>query len=79
MLPPYTKPHLTFAAQLGLLMQRGLVVTDQAKAIVHLQRIGYGRLTPYWQPFQQLVPDPNDITRTIRRIIFDLVSSFATP
>ena len=66
MLPPYNKPHLSFANQFALLVQRGLVVTDQAKAILHLQRIGYGRLTPYWQPFQQLILDPNDATRSIR-------------
>lgn len=66
MLPPYTKPHLSFADQLALLLQRGLVVTDQAKATLHLQRIGYGRLAPYWQPFQQLVPDLTDATRTVR-------------
>ena len=42
------------------------MVTDQAKATLHLQRIGYGRLAPYWQPFQQLVPDPNDARRTVR-------------
>lgn len=66
MLPPYTKPHRTFADQIALLMQRGLIVTDQPKAIHHLQRIGYGRLTSYWQPFQQIVPDPADPTRTIR-------------
>lgn len=48
MLPPYTKPHLSFADQLALLMQRGLAVTDAPKAIEHLQRIGYGRLTLYW-------------------------------
>jgi abortive infection bacteriophage resistance protein len=66
MLPPYTKPHLSFADQLALLMQRGLSVTDQPKAIHHLQRIGYGRLAPYWQPFQQIVPDAADSSRTIR-------------
>lgn len=66
MLPPYTKPHLSFADQLALLMARGLMVTDQAKAVLHLERIGYGRLAPYWQPFQQFVPDPNDATQTIR-------------
>lgn len=66
MLPPYTKPHLSFTDQLALLMERGLVVTDQAKAVLHLQRIGYGRLAPYWQPFQQIVPDPADAMRTIR-------------
>lgn len=76
MLPPYTKPHLSFADQLALLMQRGLVVTDQAKAVLHLQRIGYGRLTPYWQPFQQLVPDPNDATLTVRTEQFQAGAEF---
>lgn len=66
MLPPYTKPHLNFADQIALLMQRGLIVTDQPKAVHHLQRIGYGRLTFYWQPFQQIVKNPADPTRTIR-------------
>ena len=70
MLPPYTKPHLSFADQLALLMQRGLGVSDTAKATEHLQRIGYGRLTPYWQPFQQFVPDSGDATRTIRSDLF---------
>jgi abortive infection bacteriophage resistance protein len=65
MLPPYTKPHLSFADQLALLMQRGLSVTDQAKAVVDLQRISYGRLTPYWQPSQQLVPNSNDASRVV--------------
>ncbi|PJG44947.1 DNA-binding protein (plasmid) [Sphingobium sp. LB126] len=60
MLPPYTKPHLSFADQLALLVQRGMAVTDPAKATLHLQRIGYGRLTPYWQPFQDSIPDPAD-------------------
>ncbi len=76
MLPPYTKPHLSFADQLALLMARGLVVTDQAKAVLHLERIGYGRLTPYWQPFQQLAPDPNDATRTIRTEQFQAGAEF---
>lgn len=66
MFPPYTKPHLSFADQLALLMQRGLAVTDAPKAIEHLQRIGYGRLTLYWQPLQQRVPDPTKPHKTLR-------------
>ncbi|MDN4634476.1 Abi family protein [Sphingomonas sp. PsM26] len=76
MLPPYTKPHLSFADQLALLVQRGMVVTDQAKAVLHLQRIGYGRLTPYWQPFQQFVPDPNDATLSVRSEQFQANAEF---
>ena len=66
MLPPYTKPHLSFADQLTLLMQRGLVVTDETKAIHHLERIGYGRLRLYWQPFQENCPDPSDPQKYVR-------------
>ncbi|WP_371424086.1 hypothetical protein [Tardiphaga sp.] len=32
----------------------------------HLQRIGDARMTPYWQPFHQIVLDPADATHTIR-------------
>lgn len=67
MLPPYTKPHLSFADQLALLVDRGLIVTDTLKAVHHLKRIGYGRLALYWQPFQQFTADtnaPNGVIRT---------------
>lgn len=66
MLPPYTKPHLSFVEQLELLIERGMDVSDAAKAIQHLQRIGYGRLTPYWQPFLQRVADARNPKRTIQ-------------
>ncbi|WP_246376981.1 Abi family protein [Gluconacetobacter aggeris] len=65
MLPPYTKPHLSFTDQVDLLISRGLEVTNRAKAIHHLQRIGYGRLAPYWAPFQQRCTDPSHPSRTI--------------
>lgn len=80
MLPPYTKPHLSFADQLALLEARGLDVTDQARAILHLQRIGYGRLSPYWQPFQQIVPDPNDAidtAGTAGTLVFHIMAAMA--
>ncbi len=67
MLPPYTKPHLSFADQLQLLVDRGLTVTDQTKAIHHLKRIGYGRLALYWQPFQKFIiasAAPNGMIRS---------------
>jgi len=57
---PYTKPHLSFQDQIQLLLSRGLDISDQPKALLYLQRIGYGRLAPYWQPFQQTAPDPDD-------------------
>ncbi|MCW4578935.1 MULTISPECIES: Abi family protein [Acetobacteraceae] len=76
MLPPYTKPHLSFADQVALLIQRGLGVTDQAKATDHLRRIGYGRLCPYLETFQQLVPDPTDSSKTIRSPQFQAGAEF---
>lgn len=66
MLPPYTKPHLSFADQVALLVRRGLGVSDQAKGTDHLCRIGYGRLCPYLESFQQTIPDPADPNKAIR-------------
>ncbi|TXC63007.1 Abi family protein [Sphingosinicella ginsenosidimutans] len=53
MLPPYAKPHLSFAQQVALLQQRGLAVTNQWQAERHLARIGYYRLKDYWYPLRQ--------------------------
>jgi abortive infection bacteriophage resistance protein len=50
MLPPYSKPHLSFLDQLQLLEARGLGVTDAPKAAMYLERVGYYRLSPYWLP-----------------------------
>jgi abortive infection bacteriophage resistance protein len=54
MLPPYNKPHLSFADQIKLLKQRGLGITNDWHAERHLARIGYYRLKDYWFPFRQL-------------------------
>jgi abortive infection bacteriophage resistance protein len=54
MLPPYSKPHLSFADQVQLLKQRGLGITNNWQAERHLERIGYYRLKDYWFPFRQL-------------------------
>lgn len=51
---PYTKPHLPIADQLALLKQRGLSITDDAKATDALQRIGYYRLSGYWHPMREI-------------------------
>lgn len=57
---PYTKPHLGIADQIALLQSRGMVVTDQVRAISALERIGYYRLSGYWYPMRQsrLILDP---------------------
>lgn len=49
----YTKPWQSYEEQLDLLISRGLAVTDRAKALECLQRIGYYRLSGYWFPFRE--------------------------
>ena len=49
----YDKPWKSYEAQLNQLIQRGLVVTDTAKALHYLDRIGYYRLSGYWFPFRE--------------------------
>lgn len=56
MLPPYAKPHLSFANQVQLLKSRGLVITSDWQAERHLERIGYYRLKDYWFPLRQSRP-----------------------
>lgn len=49
----YTKPWRSYEEQLEQLVSRGLVVTDTSKALEHLERIGYYRLSGYWFPFRE--------------------------
>lgn len=53
---PYTKPHMPVRDQVVLLQQRGLEITDVAKAEAALVRIGYYRLSEYWHPMRQVAP-----------------------
>lgn len=53
MLPPYAKPHLSFADQVNLLKGRGLTISNEWRAERHLERIGYYRLKDYWEPLRQ--------------------------
>lgn len=48
----YSKPWQSYQQQLNLLKSRGLVVSDEAKALEHLERIGYYRLSGYWYSFR---------------------------
>jgi abortive infection bacteriophage resistance protein len=50
---PYAKPHLPVSDQLELLKSRGMLVTDEPRALQYLKRIGYYRLSGYWYPFRQ--------------------------
>lgn len=47
---PYPKHLISFADQIVLLKQRGLVFTDEAKALHLLRNISYYRLSGYWYP-----------------------------
>lgn len=49
----YDKPWKSYEDQLDQLIQRGLIVTDRAKALHYLERIGYYRLSGYWFPFRE--------------------------
>jgi len=51
----YNRPWKSFEEQLALLKSRGIVVSDEAKAIDYLERIGYYRLSGYWYPFREIV------------------------
>jgi abortive infection bacteriophage resistance protein len=53
MMQGYPKPWQSYQMQLDLLMVRGMVVTDQAKALEYLERIGYYRLSGYWFAFRE--------------------------
>jgi abortive infection bacteriophage resistance protein len=53
MMSTYTKPHLSFANQLKVLIDRGMEVTDEAAALDYLRRIGYYRLSAYWYPLRK--------------------------
>lgn len=49
---PYTKPALTIEQQIAQLRQRGMQISDEAKAKHYLGYISYYRLSAYWLPFE---------------------------
>lgn len=46
----YPKQLISFADQIALLKDRGMVVEDENKALHILQNVGYYRLCGYWYP-----------------------------
>lgn len=50
---PYVKPWKSYEQQLEQLMARGMQVSDRARALDHLERIGYYRLSGYWYAFRE--------------------------
>ena len=53
----YSKDALPLDALVDRLSQRGLAITDRARATRYLRHIGYFRLSPYTIPFQTGGPD----------------------
>lgn len=49
----YPKPWLSLEAQLAKLQSRGMQVSDPARALGYLHRIGYYRLSGYWFAFRE--------------------------
>ena len=49
----YPKPWSSYADQLDQLIERGMAVTDRARALDYLERIGYYRLSGYWFAFRE--------------------------
>ena len=49
----YTKQPLTYAEQINILKQRGLVVEDEEEAISILKRVSYFRLASYWRVMEE--------------------------
>lgn len=49
----YTKPWKSYEDQLEQLISRGMIVTDQVRALDYLERIGYYRLSGYWFAFRK--------------------------
>lgn len=48
------KPWLDYDAQINILKQRGMVITDEARALHYIKSIGYYRLSGYYYPFRQI-------------------------
>jgi len=49
----YEKPWISYLEQLQQLKERGMVVTDDRRALAYLERIGYYRLSGYWHSFRE--------------------------
>ena len=49
----YLKPWKSYAEQLEQLIGRGMIISDRARALDYLKRIGYYRLSGYWFAFRE--------------------------
>lgn len=50
----YNKPALTIEKQIGLLEERGLIITDKERARRHLSNVSYYRLSAYMIPYRTI-------------------------
>ena len=50
-IPHFTKHYMTETDLVALLESRGLIISDEAKAVRYLESIGYYRLSAYMYPF----------------------------
>lgn len=48
----YQKAWRSYQEQLDQLKDRNMAVTDEPKALLYLEKIGYYRLSGYWYPFR---------------------------
>lgn len=73
----HVKTWKSFAEQLAILQQRGMAVSDEAKALDYLERLGYYRLSGYWYPMRQIdKAASHEAGRVIRRDTFEAGSRF---
>lgn len=63
---PYTKPALSFEAQLTQLESRGMVVKNKEQALRFLAAVSYYRLSAYWYPFRNPGHTPRTRIDTFR-------------
>jgi len=52
MASPFRKPATSYAQQVALLRQRGMIIDDAGQAEFYLQHLNYYRLVGYWLPFE---------------------------
>ncbi|EGN57283.1 Abi family protein [Hallella multisaccharivorax DSM 17128] len=69
-LPHFTKHYMTETDLVALLESRGLVISDEAKAVRYLESIGYYRLSAYMYPFLKVPKETHQYKEgtTFRRI-----------
>jgi len=61
----YDRPWKSYREQLDVLKGRGLMVSDEAKAIAYLERLGYYRLSGYWYPFREISLEQDTETKRL--------------